>query len=192
MTKRAILLRGVNVGGHRKVPMAELRAALDGVGFDSVETYIRSGNVVVSGGPDDAATAAAVERVLATDFGVADVPIVIRDPVELEHARQRSAELFPAVDGDDDHDTFTHVVFLAERPHPVRRASLDPAEFAPDLLQLDIHGSCADLHVRYAAGQSMSKLTIDRIERAYGVRATARNLKTVGRLHAMTTGADSA
>ena len=40
------LLRGINVGGHKKVPMAELRALLSKSGFENVQTYIQSGNVI--------------------------------------------------------------------------------------------------------------------------------------------------
>ena len=41
------LLKGINVGGHKKVPMADLRELLSKVGFEKVQTYIQSGNVVL-------------------------------------------------------------------------------------------------------------------------------------------------
>lgn len=43
----AVLLRGINVGGKNKVPMADLRRELEAAGFDNVRTYIQSGNVLV-------------------------------------------------------------------------------------------------------------------------------------------------
>ena len=48
------LLRGVNVGGRRKLPMADLRTTLTGLGLSDVATYIQSGNVVfrASGTPE--------------------------------------------------------------------------------------------------------------------------------------------
>lgn len=42
-----VLLKGINVGGHKKVPMAELRELLSKSGFEDVQTYIQSGNVVL-------------------------------------------------------------------------------------------------------------------------------------------------
>ena len=45
MTSYLVLLRGINVGGKNKVPMAELRTVLEGLGFSNVSTYIASGNV---------------------------------------------------------------------------------------------------------------------------------------------------
>jgi uncharacterized protein (DUF1697 family) len=186
---RIVLLRGINVGGHRKVPMVELRAGLTAAGFADVRTYIQSGNVVVVGGPDDdAAVGAMVESLLLDRFGLDDVPVVVRSTESLEHARSTSQALFPAHDDDDEHGRRVHVVFLVDRPAPTRRASLDPDGFGDDRFHLDIHRGSADLHVRYANGAAGSKLTVERIERAYGVRATARNLNTVERLVAMSAG----
>lgn len=47
MTTCIVLLRGVNVGGKNKIPMPELKAALEGKGFKAVETYINSGNIIM-------------------------------------------------------------------------------------------------------------------------------------------------
>jgi uncharacterized protein (DUF1697 family) len=69
-----ILLRGVNVGGRNKVPMADLRAILTAAGFTHVRTYIQSGNAVVvhpSGDPET--TAAHARAAIATGFGL-DIP----------------------------------------------------------------------------------------------------------------------
>jgi len=46
--KYVALLRGINVGGNTLVPMKELRAAFEELGFDEVTTYINSGNVIFS------------------------------------------------------------------------------------------------------------------------------------------------
>ena len=47
------LLRGINVGGHRKVPMAELRQLMSDLGFDHVKTYIQSGNIIFNADTED-------------------------------------------------------------------------------------------------------------------------------------------
>ena len=49
MTTFIALLRGINVGGNNKMPMADLRAMLEGLGFVNVQTYIQSGNAVFAG-----------------------------------------------------------------------------------------------------------------------------------------------
>ena len=47
MNTYIVLLKGINVGGHKKVPMAELRELLSKLGFENVHTYIQSGNVIL-------------------------------------------------------------------------------------------------------------------------------------------------
>ena len=182
--ERIVLLRGINVGGHRKVVMAELCDALVVGGFDSARTYIQSGNVIVEGGPaDDGATEALVAALIGDHFGVHDVGVIVLSHERLQRARAISTQAFPvAGDDSDDHARRVHVVFLAAPPEPTRRASLHPDEFAPDRFILDIHEGSAELHVAYADGAGTSKLTTDRIERGLGVRATARNLNTIDRL----------
>jgi uncharacterized protein (DUF1697 family) len=186
--KRVLLLRGINVGGHRKLAMADLRTMLADLGFRNATTYIQSGNAVVSDGPPDAPSV--VRAGLAERFGLADVAVVERSLAQLAHARQACADHFPAPESDSGraaHLKRVHVVFLSPMPPPQRRASLRPGDFAGDQLHLEIHDRVADLYVAYAAGAGTSKLTTDRIERAYGVTATARNLNTLDRLITMAT-----
>ena len=103
-----------------------------------------------------------------------------------EHAAATSQRLFPIPSDDPTgHAKRAHVVFLVAAPSPTRRASLAPDDFTPDRFALDIHDGSAELHVLYDVGAGTTKLTGDRIERALGVRATARNLNTVDRLLAL-------
>lgn len=72
------LIRGINVGGKNIVPMAGLRAALEGEGFAPVATYIQSGNVLVgASGRSESEVNAAVERVLARAFGVQTIVVTV-------------------------------------------------------------------------------------------------------------------
>ena len=63
-----VLLRGINVGGKNKVPMAELRSMLEGLGFESVSTYIASGNVFLDSDLPAAKVAATIEAALPKTF----------------------------------------------------------------------------------------------------------------------------
>ena len=84
MSSFAILLRGVNVGGRNRVPMADLRTALTSAGLTQVRTYIQSGNIVASSPADDAeAVAAQVRAVIARTFHV-DVPAIALSATDLE------------------------------------------------------------------------------------------------------------
>jgi uncharacterized protein (DUF1697 family) len=63
-----ILMRGINVGGKNKIPMAELRLRLEELGFGDVATYIQSGNVILCSELDAVAVSAAIEAMLPTKF----------------------------------------------------------------------------------------------------------------------------
>jgi len=83
MTTWVALLRGINLGPHHKVPMADLRALCADLGFTEVRTYIASGNVVCSSSHRSAtAVRTTVERGLRSRFGF-DVPVVVRTPAQL-------------------------------------------------------------------------------------------------------------
>ena len=68
MTSYLVLLRGINVGGKNKVPMAELRKVLEDAGFSNVSTYIASGNVFVDSDLSASKVAAKIEAALPKAF----------------------------------------------------------------------------------------------------------------------------
>jgi len=85
MPRYVALLRGINVGGRNRIPMAELRACVEAGGFDDVVTYIQSGNVLFrSQDTGAAALAARLERLLADAFDY-EASVVLRT-----HAQMRA------------------------------------------------------------------------------------------------------
>jgi uncharacterized protein (DUF1697 family) len=68
MTKYAVLLRGINVGGKNPVPMARLREVLGELGYEDVTTYIASGNVVLSSTHEPDRIKREIETVLPKAF----------------------------------------------------------------------------------------------------------------------------
>lgn len=73
-----VLIRGINVGGKNSVPMARLRAALEGNNYGAVSTYIQSGNVLLCApGEDEATVTRVVEKVLTTEFDVDTVVLTL-------------------------------------------------------------------------------------------------------------------
>ena len=71
MSRLIVLLRGINVGGHRKVPMEALRELCRELGFSRVESYIQSGNLVLSAPEGPEAVVARLEPALEERFGFA-------------------------------------------------------------------------------------------------------------------------
>ncbi|MFA5963827.1 MAG: DUF1697 domain-containing protein [Sphingomonas sp.] len=79
----AALLKGVNVGGNRKLPMADLRAFLAGLGFTDVKTLLASGNAVFDADETDgAALESQLERAAKTQLGL-DTAWLLRSHADL-------------------------------------------------------------------------------------------------------------
>jgi uncharacterized protein (DUF1697 family) len=160
------LLRGINVGGRSTVPMAGLRRLFEDAGFESVRTFINSGNVLFEGAKPDRA---ALEKAVQETFGVAST-VVLRTYAEL----RKVADSHPF--GSDPSKTF--VAFLADRPERAAAARLAELDAGDDAYEL----RGRELFLRLPKGLSQAKLTGPRVERALGVPATVRNWNTVTKL----------
>src|SRR5207247_9646708 len=110
MASHVALLRGINVGGRHKVPMADLRGVVTSLGHTGVSTYIQSGNVLFSTAEDDTAKlAAALEAAIEGRFGIwSSVVVLSRD----ELTRVLAANPYP----DEPNPKMVHVVFLNGSP----------------------------------------------------------------------------
>src|SRR4051812_4719189 len=106
MTRYAVLLRAVNVGGRNKVPMPWLREALTDAGHRDVATYVQSGNVVLSTSDSAAAVAKTVNRLINAEHSL-DVDVVVRSKAQLAAVVKNN----PFPDHADDHKAL-HVTFL--------------------------------------------------------------------------------
>ena len=158
-------LRGINVGGHHRVQMADLRALFVELGYPSVSTLLQSGNVLFrADGADLAPIGVELERGFEARFGFA-APFVMRTVVEMTEVAARNP--FPESVRDP---AKLHVLFLADAPGPEIVAGLDPAQSPPDEFVVDGR----HVYVHYPAGAGRSKLRLD-----LGTVATARNWNTV-------------
>ena len=118
------LLRGVNVGGKNKLPMADLRDIFTAAGCAAVQTYIQSGNVVFKAAPDLAERAPEiVARAIRERFGY-ETAVVVRSSEEL---RQVAASNPFDTSGDP---RFLQVAFLEDAPSAEAVSRLDPRAFA--------------------------------------------------------------
>ncbi|MGH3114356.1 MAG: DUF1697 domain-containing protein [Gaiellaceae bacterium] len=171
------LLRGVNLAGRNKVPMPELRSALESLGLENVVTYIQSGNVVFRTRGDRAPQLAGrIERQIAGAFGI-DVVVILRTPAELAGIARGNPFLRRGAD-----PSKLHVLFLGGKPTKKAAAQLDPERSPPDEFKL----AGREIYLHMPNGFGRSKLTVDDFERRLGVAATARNWKTVTKLVELT------
>jgi len=82
MTYYVALLRGINVGGHNKVAMSDLRTAFEGRGLQNVTTYINSGNIFFDSGLNEKEATSACEMLLSEDLGL-NIPVCLLPATEL-------------------------------------------------------------------------------------------------------------
>ena len=96
MTAYLVLLRGINVGGRNKVPMAELRTVLEDLGFSNVSTYIASGNVLLDSDLSAAKVASTIEDALPKAFKLHSelVRIAVLSQAELDAVVKRRPKGF--------------------------------------------------------------------------------------------------
>ncbi len=166
MTKFVAFLRGINVGGHRKIPMTDLRRICVAITSDpTVRTYIASGNVMFAANSDADALAKEIAKAVKGTFGF-DVPVLVLNEVTLR----------ATLDG---------------CPFPRDAGKCVHAFLCYDDLQLDSCGVAALKSPTEAVavvgrtvwlyapdGIGRSKLAV-KMEKLIGVAATARNLNTM-------------
>ncbi|MBK7895623.1 MAG: DUF1697 domain-containing protein [Anaerolineaceae bacterium] len=171
------LLRGINVGGHGKLPMRELKALLEGMGLANVQTYIQSGNVIFqSERADWPALAQEIGAAIGESHGFVPQVMLLR-LADLETAVSHTP--FPTTD--EQHKTL-HFYFLASAPPNPDLASLEAIKSETE--QFALIDAVFYLHAPDGIGRS--RLAV-KVERALGVAATARNWRTVSKLLEMGT-----
>lgn len=170
-TTYVALLRGINVGGNKKVPMATLAEVFRAAGCSAIRTYIQSGNVVFEAPPARSANlASSLAGRIEDRFGF-EVPVVLRTADALEEVTRENPFL-----GDRAVDVERlHVAFLADAPSKSRGGRLDPARSPPDVFRLV--GS--EIYLHLPNGVARSKLTNAYFDAALETTTTIRNWRTV-------------
>jgi uncharacterized protein (DUF1697 family) len=177
VTRYVALLRGVNVSGHRSIKMSELARLFEGLGFDSVQTYIQSGNVLFRTEEQDAGQLRTrIEDGILKVFGFS-VPVVLRTSVELQTIVEKCPYAPDALsDGEQ-----LYVSLLADEPSPEGIERLHA--FKPTVDDYRLIGQ--EVYVLYRQSAHKSPLSNNFFERKLGVAATTRNWNTLNKLVAL-------
>jgi len=172
MPKHVVLLRGVNVGARNRVAMPKLREALEDAGFADVQTYLQSGNVVLSSSLPSAKVATTCKRAIARSFRL-DLEVLVRSKGQLTAI----VKLDPLGHVAKDPKRY-QVTFLAGKPPAALVQRL--AELATAKERFAAHGR--ELYAWHPAGIARSKLWAQLASRDLGVAATSRNWTTLTKL----------
>lgn len=170
------LLRGINVSGQNKLPMAELRTACAQLGWQDVQTYIQSGNLVFRAAGAAAALEHALEDLIAQHFGLT-IPVIVR--AAAEWPALVAGNPFPAASAAT--PNLVMLMLAKQPPHPDALAALQARAAAGE--QLAQVGDA--LWAYFPAGSGRSKLAPTLIDRLVGSPVTARNWNTVLKLKAL-------
>ena len=170
MTTYAALLRGINVGGHKMVPMAELRGLMAGLGWSDVRTYLQSGNAVFTTGESDPGPL--LERAIVDHFGF-EVRCLVRTAAELREVV--AACPYPASELDP---AKLLVLFLEQEPGEGHFGSVDASTFEPDTF----HHVGQAVYCYFPDGMGRSKLPAALEAVRPRLTMTGRNWRTVQRL----------
>ncbi len=171
------LLRGINVGGHKRIKMDRLRESFEAMGFKQVKTYIQSGNVVFKARTlSSAALSTKIEERILADFGFS-VSVISRVADEIANTIKNNPFLRqPGIDSEK-----LHVAFLSEAPALSALNKLEKLTLKPD------QSRCIgrELYLYFPNGVSGSSLWKHPLDAVLSVVATTRNWKTVNTLDQM-------
>ncbi|MGI9191981.1 MAG: DUF1697 domain-containing protein [Chitinophagaceae bacterium] len=165
------LLRGINVGGNRRINMEALKALFVNQEFTAVKTYIQSGNVIFNGNiTDKNHTASQIEKAIQSQFGF-EVPVIIKTKEQWQSIIAQNPFVHQA--GIDEKNL--HVTLLSEKPSPASIKKLPTSPLNGDAFNLI--DETIFLHCQNPYHQT--KLSNAFFEKILGVKATTRNWKTI-------------
>ena len=165
------LLKGINVGGHKKVPMAELRELLSKSGFENVQTYIQSGNVILqSNNSDISKIESDIEKSIEDYFGF-EVSVLVK-------TRQDLQRIFDDSSFTEDKKKASYFMMFHDCPSDdlVKEAS----EKVYEGEEYKIINNC--IYYYYEKGLGKAKFNVNFFERKFKTFATARNYNTMVKL----------
>lgn len=112
MNNYVILVRGINVGGGNKVPMAELRECLEGLGFSNVSTYINSGNVILESDKSAEKVKSLIEEALPKNFKLNQkiIKVLVLSHKQLQAVINKKPKGF----GDEPDKYYSDAIFLID------------------------------------------------------------------------------
>lgn len=169
MNRYICILRGINVGGHRKILMKDLITLLEKNGYVNVKTYIQSGNIALNTKFNLAIEIEeSITGLINSNYGF-DVPVIAVTKGEVE-------KVIKNLPFDDEENT--HVTFLKSMPLENDLNQIIPEDFLPEKLVISgkmVYLKCVDKYHK-------SKLSNQLFEKKLKVSATTRNWKTVKKL----------
>jgi uncharacterized protein (DUF1697 family) len=163
------MLRGINLGPRRRVPMADLRTLLTEAGYGDVRTHVQSGNIVLRSPAKPAEVERELQRLISERFGF-EVPVIVRSRAQLAAVVKAD----PLGEVAENPKRYV-VTFLAEKPAAEVVQKLQALATDSELFT----SAGREMYTWHPDGQARSKLAAALTGKALGANATARNWTTV-------------
>lgn len=179
MTRQVAILRGINVGGKRKIRMAELKAMCSELGLENIQTYIQSGNIVFDSDKPTSEIEALLERNIVERFGFV-VPVIVRTAKQWETLVTQNpyAENHPI--------EHLHLTLFKTVPADDLSTAIQTMSFSPDEFSL----SQQQAYILCEGTYHQSKLSNAFFEKKLDISTTTRNWNTVLKLHQLCQSSD--
>lgn len=162
-----VILRGINVSGKNSIPMVELRELVTIMGFQNVQTYIQSGNIILNSKLSKDQVIEKVKNGITSKFGY-DVPVLARTIFEWEKAITNNP--YPT-----ENHKIVSFTFLSDVP--------EETTIEVNITNSDVYTVINDMVYMYCPdGFGRTKLTNNLFEKKLKVTATSRNLRTTLKL----------
>ena len=167
-------LRGINVGGNKKVPMAALKKAFEKMGHRDVRTVLNSGNDAFEAKDSTAVSAKGLSAALAKTFGF-EIPVLLRTRAELEKLTKsepfKGVKLAP--------ETRLYVTFLDSKAKTNLKIPYASPDFPLKILKVT-PGEVLSVVVLSAKGGTIEAMAV--LEKEFGRNLTTRNWNTVQKM----------
>jgi uncharacterized protein (DUF1697 family) len=177
MTVVISMLRGVNVGAHKRIKMDALRTVYEALKLDDVRTFIQSGNVIFRTKEKNLpALARKIQAAIEGKFGFR-VEVILRTANELRHAIAAN----PFAKRRDVEPGKLLISFLDAEPGSDARSTLAKLKDYPE----ELHLNGRELYIYFPNGAGRTKLPWSSLEKLFKVTGTARNLNSVVKMLAI-------
>jgi uncharacterized protein (DUF1697 family) len=171
------LLRGVNLGPHRRIKMAELRKVYEAAGLRDVQTHLQSGNVVFRTDERDLAKVSRrIEKAFEKNFGFVSA-VIVRTSAELKDVIRRN----PFAERKAIDPSRLLVWFLATDPGDEARDKVRVIKADPE----ELYASGRELFIYFPNGLARPKLSSTALDKALNTSGTGRNWNSVTNLLAL-------
>jgi uncharacterized protein (DUF1697 family) len=168
------MLRGVNIGGHHKIKMEELKALYQSLKLRDVETHIQSGNVIFRTAESDGVRLGRrIEDAIEKKYGFRP-SVILRSPAEFRTVIARN----PFANRKEMEPSKLAVIFLESDPGKEIRKKVLAVKADPEELRMEGR----ELYIYFPNGMARPKLSIPTLERILKTRSTGRNWNSVRKL----------